>query len=140
MDHCDSELLNAILATQTLEALHRHLAASSDKLDELSTFTVVELAHSLPEDLHWLRLRRIALVRRVLLQIVYIDGLEPRDQQLQLPVIKDLDQVSRHHRKESVFECLDLLGYLLLQAIVCDKFDILLFIIICHEFIGAPFA
>ena len=80
------------------------------------------------------------MVAGVLLQVIDVDDLQARDQQLELSIVEDLDQITRHDSEEAVLEGGDLPIDGLLQPVVGHQSDVLLLVCIGDESLGAAFA
>ncbi len=89
------EFLRPVHALECGEALQRHLRASRDELHELGLVSLIERPQSAPEPDNLQRGVLILVVLRVGLEVVDVDGGQPRDEQFELLLVEDGDESTR---------------------------------------------
>lgn len=91
----DIELAESVHTLEFLEPVERNLARTTDELQELGAFFLIERPDSTPEPLYLRRRRGVVMVLRTVLPVIYIDFGQAGDQQLQFLLTEDGNELRR---------------------------------------------
>ncbi|KAI3481094.1 hypothetical protein L1887_56668 [Cichorium endivia] len=128
----DREPPRSVRSLQILEAVYGDPRGARGELQQTRLLLRGPCAHALPEPLHHLVLLGEATVVGELLPIVHIDLRHAADEQLELALVKHVDQILRNQLGEAADERLELLLDALADAPLGHELDVLLLVLVRH--------
>jgi hypothetical protein len=97
----DVETVDTVHAFELFESIERHLASTSDKLQQLGQFFLVKRSDGSPEPLDLWRRRIVVVILSVSFPVVNVNVRETRDKKFQLLLVEDGDQLCRNNVMEA---------------------------------------
>lgn len=127
----DRESSRSITSLKIFESVDGDSRSSGGELQKARFLLAVPASDCLPEELDHLIGLGVSSIVSVLLPILDIDFCDTTNQQLQLSLVKDINEFGGNELVESSDESLELIVDTLPDSPVDHEFDVLLFVFVC---------